>query len=808
MTAAVCAQTVPAGFRLGGWQVESVAGVYGDAIVYNARHSETEETVFVQEYFPAGLAARQADGSVAALPGAAGEAFATGREIFLMQAAALAGLCAASPGPHLPRVRSVFALNGTAFMVMDRHGGTPLATDLALRPGQPEDGLPQDRLIALFRPLALALGKLHEAGICHWRIRPAVILRQNRRLLLTGFAGGVRLAGWEDGHPETAYFPVELLLPVAKPGPWSDIYALAAVLYHCMTGSPPPQADTRLGPVEWPQASIERYSVRFREAVARALACVPAERPRTMDDWCAAWPGVDLEADPAPVGSEAARLPVRSGDGPRGRALAAMPETDEPQAESPGRRARVWPYLGGAALAGVLALALLVPGRPQPQPETAEPRTFAALPPPPDTGPSAPLMLLDHEAAAARDAAQLLAAQAAEAQRRKWPPARVTALKRAAARAGAAARELEALPAAPDAASHATLTTPGNRSFAAVLAGQREIVRTAIQEAWQISVDGYRAAAAPLAENAGANLRLQEKLLADDPRPEPARLLAATSSAHALLAAAHQRLLRAAELEPPADAVIAARHVAEMSAALDEMEAQSAVIRSALQKGRDHARTRQAEETAAARERRQFSTAVASARRAVAELEQAVRAAETGRLSRQTEREAALLVSEARRRLSRLEQIVLDSPDVRGERLQAALVDVRETEGDVRSLLLEVRGQAAAGTVSAAGPGVERLLRRADTRLARNNRRYSDLQKLLARHGGVIQGKDGAPVGRQDLGAVYQSLMAQMATRERLARARTAAEAESLYKTFLELHARVDRDLDRMLKTALKAERQ
>lgn len=49
--------------------------------------------------------------------------------------------------------------------------------------------------------------------------------------------------------------------------------------------------------------------------------------------------------------------------------------------------------------------------------------------------------------------------------------------------------------------------------------------------------------------------------------------------------------------------------------------------------------------------------------------------------------------------------------------------------------------------------------------------------------------------------------MAQASMRDRLAKARTQAEAETLYQKFMTQHSKVDRDLDRMLRTATKAER-
>ncbi len=812
MTAAVCAQTLSVGATLGVWRIEGVQGVVGDAVLYSALHAETGDAVFLQEFFPPGAGARTAMGSVSPREGAAGETFLTGRETFLVQGAALAGLCAARPVPHLPRVRSVFMEGGTAYMVMDRYGGTPLATELDL-----QRRLPEDQLLALFRPLALALGQLHSAGVCHLRIHPAVILRQNRRLLLTGFSGGAPLRGWEDG-PEAAYSPIELLVPVASPGPWSDVYALGAVLYHCMTGEPPPQAQARLGAIDWPIESGACYSPRFREAVASALACVPMDRPRSMKDWCAAWPHRLHQAAPLHGNGEGLGephlAPMRRDEGGQELILLAPQSEHHLPVVLHGRWLLLWPYLAGAAVAGGLALAFvagrsLFPAGGDPEQaalQTAGPQGLRpGLAGPGE--PSAPLMLLEQETAFARDAARHVAQQAAEAQALKWPGSRIRGLEEAAARAAAAVRELEALHAAPRAGLRPATQAPENTSFAAVLAQQRKIIRAAVQEAWAISVAGYAAAAEPLVHTAEANFKLLETLLAGDRRPEPALLLGTTGSAHALLGTAYERLQRAARAEPPSDPVIASRQAAEISLAYDEVREQSAIIRGALRKGREHAAAREAEQRTATSERRQFSAALVSARRTIAELEQAMRKAAEGSLPDQLKQDALLQMAEAKRRISGLEHIVLDTPDLRGERLQAALVEVRETENEVRSLLREVRGRSTLVDASDGKPEIKRLLRRADTRLTRNNRRYADLQKLLARHGGAIRAIGGEQIGRQEVGGLYRHLLAQISAREHLAKAKTEPEATAIYQKFLALHEKVDRELDRMLRAATKAER-
>lgn len=811
MTAAVCAQTLPAGAKLRGWEVEGVCSVHGDAIVYAVCHEETAEPAFLQEFFPAGAAVRLADGSVGPRAGEAGEQFLTGRETFLMQGAALAGLCAARPVPHLPRVRSVFMEQGTAYMLMDRYGGTPLTTELNLN-----YRLPENRLIALFLPLALALGQLHEAGVCHLRINPGVIMRQSKRLLLTGFAGGMAPRGWED-DAGTAYCPIELLLPVASTGAWSDVYSLGAVLYHCMTGGPPPEAISRLGPIDWPADCLEAYSAEFRDAVAAALACVPGDRPQTVKDWCAAWPSVQPQPDPviAEAAADAApgtgnastqaltRLPARGDDKPLDLApLVPMEETSSEEKPAHARRFATF-YLGGVAVAGVIVLAV-VTGRGLFQANgdgAGAPSMAQGLWPDASSGSelSAPLLLLEKEVAAAREAARHVTAQVAEAERLEWPAAQVEALREVERQAAAAVAELEALHAAPDAARPA----PESQSFAAVLEQQRQTMRAAVQKAWAISVSAYAASGEQFVANGDANYHLLEKLLAQDKRPEPTLLLGTAASAHALLGAAHERLQRATKAPVPSDPGVASRHLAEIASAYEDVRSRSIAIREALRIGRQHAAAREAEQRAAGRERGQFSAAVASARRTVSELEQAVHEASGGgggTLSRQLARDAALRVVEAKRRLSSLEQIVLDTPDLRGERLQAALVEVRETEKGLRLLLLEARGKAAFVSTPEQNPEVEKLVRRADSRLARNNRRYSDLQKMAAQAGGEA-------VGRQDVGAVYRDLMTQASTRDRLAKAKTTAEAEALYQKFMLQHAKVDRDLDRMLRAVSRASR-
>ena len=103
--------------------------------------------------------------------------------------------------------------------------------------------------VAAARPEELE--QVHATGFLHRDIKPAnILLVTNGQPTLIDFgASRAAMAGRTTAMTaifKKGYSAVEQFTS-AKQGPWTDIYALAATLYHAITGAaPPPSAFDRM----------------------------------------------------------------------------------------------------------------------------------------------------------------------------------------------------------------------------------------------------------------------------------------------------------------------------------------------------------------------------------------------------------------------------------------------------------------------------------------------------------------------------------------------------------------------------------
>lgn len=353
--------TLPLGTRLAEFELIGLVGAGGFGIVYLAEDHSLGRRVALKEYMPAALAARGSGVRVTLRSERNAETFEAGRRSFVNEARLLAQF----DHPALVKVYRFWEDNGTAYMVMPYYEGVTLKRALQEMSGPPDENW----LRRLLGPLLDALEVMHAAQVYHRDIAPdnIMLLAGDRPLLLDFGAARHVISGMTQALTvilKPGYAPVEQYaeMPELKQGAWTDIYALAAVVYLAIMGRTPPPAVGRLmndtlKPLA--EQAAGRYSDTFLRAIDRALAVRPNDRPQSIAEFRAL-----LQLAP---GAEHGLMAPATAH----RAAVAPPSAPHSLAPTPPARRS-----GPIAIAGVLGLIIVaIAGyllqRDEPTPEAA-----------------------------------------------------------------------------------------------------------------------------------------------------------------------------------------------------------------------------------------------------------------------------------------------------------------------------------------------------------------------------------------------------------------------------------------------------
>lgn len=271
------------GYRFDELEIQQVVDTTCNTLIYRAWDTQLERQLLIHEFMPRTLALRGDDAARLVLRSKQdAETFASGLTRFTQQARQLAQFTY----PSLPHVLRLWPMNDTAYTAMPLYSGVTLAE---LQRQQPE--LFNDEWIRRMLPMVCgALATLHDAGVLHRDLSlKSIQIQDNGIPLLLNTAASWHKDGLRDSgkmlHP--GFAPLEQYTDDLEnlPGPWTDIYALGAILYTLITGTCPPASVTRsiqdsCKPLAESQPA--GYSTSLLQAVDRALALKPEDRPQSV----------------------------------------------------------------------------------------------------------------------------------------------------------------------------------------------------------------------------------------------------------------------------------------------------------------------------------------------------------------------------------------------------------------------------------------------------------------------------------------------------------------------------------------------
>lgn len=275
---------LPIGYRLEEYQIESILGQGGFGITYKARDTNLNKLVAIKEYLPEQFALRKRTDTVSPRQGSRDD-FQWGLERFLQEAQTLGQF----EHPNIVPVLRYFEANSTAYMVMAYQDGQALGDIL-----DSVQILEETELEEIIYPLLDGLEAVHRSGVLHRDIKPDNIFIRlaDGTPVLLDFGAARQAIGARHRNVTRIvtpnYAPHEQYHSDGELGPWTDIYALAAVVYEGITGAPPPEAPARITNdkiVPATRAGRDRYRRGFLQAIDAGLAVRHERRPQTIADW-------------------------------------------------------------------------------------------------------------------------------------------------------------------------------------------------------------------------------------------------------------------------------------------------------------------------------------------------------------------------------------------------------------------------------------------------------------------------------------------------------------------------------------------
>jgi len=279
----------------GKYLIGRVIGEGGFGITYIGYDLDLEIRVAIKEFCPKQYVGRESSDGLTIYPykeqGA--EIFEEEKKKFINEARRLAKFRSEA---GVVSVLDYFRENGTTYIVMDYIDGITLKKYLK-RLHDSDTNMEMAEVLKLFRPVMETLAKIHKENMIHRDISPENIMFSNdfKKVYLIDF-GTARQT--ENGltlseYYKSFYTPIEQRSRQLQQGPWTDVYALCATIYVCITGRVLQESWDRM--VEDNLVAPSEYGVHLpvhmEDALMKGLAIKAEDRIRSMEELMEAFYG-------------------------------------------------------------------------------------------------------------------------------------------------------------------------------------------------------------------------------------------------------------------------------------------------------------------------------------------------------------------------------------------------------------------------------------------------------------------------------------------------------------------------------------
>ena len=272
---------------IGRYTIEGVLGQGGFGITYLGTDELHEKKVAIKEFFPQGIVTRNIEYKDTVTVTFVGEKdnYEKGKERFLKEARTMAKF---SKDEGIVKALDFFEINNTAYIVMEYLEGITLKQYLR----ENKRIAPED-LIELLVPLIESLDEIHSQGMIHRDISPDnIMVLPDGRIKLMDF--GAARDYTEFGEKSLSivlkpgYAPPEQYQTHGVQGPWTDIYALCATMYKCITGENPPDAIDRV--IDDHLKKISEFGIvippQEEAAIIKGMSVSAKDRYQDIKDFC------------------------------------------------------------------------------------------------------------------------------------------------------------------------------------------------------------------------------------------------------------------------------------------------------------------------------------------------------------------------------------------------------------------------------------------------------------------------------------------------------------------------------------------